>query len=250
MIWLYIILALIVLVGLFLLLRLRVRVVLDDDQKIVFAGLGRSGPEIDFVAKTARIKVAGLTLKRYSFSDLKEKATADKPAAKAGEPAPDESATERKAAPKQGEKAAKRAEKKRRKKSKNLLESLVHEVRKIGRFSGHELRILLKTIPRATLGFLFGLFRDCRFEELHGRIEAGFESPDTTGRAYGYYCAVTGALPGSVGRFDFIPVWTGASFDGSMRLSVGLPLYRLLYRAIRLLWHLPIRKLWKLKKSQ
>jgi len=231
-IWLYIILAVVLLVGLFLLLRLRLRVVLDEQQKIVFVGLGRSGPEIDFDAKVARLKIAGITLQRIAFADLGDKT----------EPEETEDAKTRT----QMEPEEQAAEEPTKPESPSILTRL----RRLERGVLNDIWALLKIVPRATASFLIGIIRDSRLEELHGRIEAGLGSPDTTGRVYGYYCAVAGALPGSVGRFEFIPDWDGASFDGSMRMSIGLPLYRLLYRAIRLIWHLPIRKIWKLGRAK
>ena len=225
MIWLYIILALIVLVGLVLLLRLRIRVVLDGDERILFAGLGRSGPEIDFVRKVARLRIGGITFKRYSFEDLQDKVTGK------GRHEDTPSKTKKKQPDRESR-------------------SLSSRLLAVGRQGVKDFWFLLRTVPRAAIGFAVGIVRDCKLEELQGRIEAGFDSPDATGQAYGYYCAVAGALPGTVGRFRFVPVWTGASFDGSIRLSVGLPLYRLLFRTVRLIWQLPIRKLWKIRKAQ
>jgi hypothetical protein len=79
-------------------------------------------------------------------------------------------------------------------------------------------------------------------EELHGRIEAGFTEPDLTGMTYGFYQALLGAAPGVTRRFEFVPVWMGASFQGEFKAVVALPLYMLVWRSLQLLWRLPLRE--------
>jgi hypothetical protein len=143
---LYLILIIVVVIGSVLLLNLRVRVELDDNRRLVFFGLGRSGLEFDLAGKISYLK------------------------------------------------------------------------------------IIVKSLA---------------VEELQGEIEGGFDSPDLTGRAFGYYRAVLGAVPALAGHFRYYPVWTGAVFSGSLRLAVVLPLYKMLYRTLLLVFRLPLRKIIK-----
>ncbi|MCP4684479.1 MAG: hypothetical protein GY867_03425 [bacterium] len=90
------------------------------------------------------------------------------------------------------------------------------------------------------------LLRASIIEQAEGEIEGGFDSPDLTGQAYGFYSAAMGAAPALAGRFRYVPDWTGASFSGAARLTVALPMYRLAARTTVLIWRLPIRKIVKL----
>jgi len=49
-----------------------------------------------------------------------------------------------------------------------------------------------------------------------------------------------------VGRVQFIPDWIGPSFSGTARVSVAIPVYKLLLRTIVLTYRLPLRDLLKL----
>ena len=111
------------------------------------------------------------------------------------------------------------------------------------------LRDILRVLPQCAkpLGvYLITLLKATAVEELEGEIKAGFAQPDLTGMTFGYYQAALAAVPSVVGRIDYIPDWDGASFSGSARISVALPLYRLIYRTVILLVRLPLRKLVKL----
>ncbi len=111
------------------------------------------------------------------------------------------------------------------------------------------LRDVLRILPQCIkplAGYLISLLRAAAVEELEGEIEAGFAEPDLTGMTYGYYQAVLAAVPSVIGRVRYIPDWNGASFSGSARLTVALPLYKLAWRTIVLVMKLPLRKLMKL----
>jgi hypothetical protein len=105
---------------------------------------------------------------------------------------------------------------------------------------------LLPKCAKALHGYSFGILRSIIVEELQAEIEAGFDSPDLTGLTFGYYQAALAAAPGVVGRVEYRPDWTGASFSGQARGSVALPLYRLLGRSIVLVYQLPLREILKL----
>lgn len=108
--------------------------------------------------------------------------------------------------------------------------------------------VLRENLPqawRALRTYLKGLYRATRVEELNGRIEAGFDSPDETGRALGYYYAALGIVPAIISRVQFVPVWMGPSFEASGRMTLAIPLYHLLWHTIVLLWQFPARKLIK-----
>jgi hypothetical protein len=76
-------------------------------------------------------------------------------------------------------------------------------------------------------------------EEARARVVAGFESPDQTGIAFGYYQAALGIAPAFVGRVQFVPDWMGPSFTASGRLAVAIPLYKLIWRTTLLVLQLP-----------
>ncbi len=107
------------------------------------------------------------------------------------------------------------------------------------------LRVILPQAWRAFWNYLRSLYRATRIEELSARIEAGFASPDQTGSALGYYYAALGTAPAIVSRVQFVPVWMGPSFEASGRMTLAIPLYRLLWHTIVLLWQFPARKLIK-----
>jgi hypothetical protein len=98
----------------------------------------------------------------------------------------------------------------------------------------------------ALWGYFVSILKSVAVEEAQGEIEAGFDEPDITGRVFGYYQAALGMVPSVVGRVAFVPDWTGASFSASMRLSLALPLYKLIWRTLVLIARLPLRELVKL----
>ena len=204
----YFIAAFIILLGSVLLLNIRIRIELDKDRRLLFFGLGRSGAEYDFLSKINRLKLFGLKLKT------------SKPAAKPKTKTPKVSAEVKKETPAKPKKKRERP-----------------------------LRDIISIAPqclRAAGLYMLDLVKSAAVEEFEGEIEGGFDTPDLTGQAYGFYRAVLGAVPALAGRFRYYPDWTGASFTGAVRIAVVLPLYKLLYRSLVLVFRLPLRKLMKL----
>ncbi len=187
------------------LLNLRVRFELSGDRRLLFIGLGRTGPELDFVRGRGVFRLAGIRVKTFAIGERKPSKPKKKP------------------------------EKPRRAKP---LKKATRPLRDI-------LRVGTKCLGPVG-AFLTGILKSVAVERLEGQIEVGFESPDLTGRVFGYYQAALAAVPGVVGRVRFIPDWTGASFGGSARVAVALPLYKLLARTAVLIYRLPLRELIRL----
>ncbi|MDH4157060.1 MAG: hypothetical protein OEW00_07280 [candidate division Zixibacteria bacterium] len=203
---LYALIILVAGIALVLLLNLRIRIDLDRDRRLVFLGLGRSGPEIDFATRTGAVRLFGVRVKSFELGRAKKKAAVP-------------------AVPTEEKKAVKKPKRER------------------------PLKDVLAVAPRcvcAAVGYLIDLWKSIVVEELEGRVEAGFDSPDLTGQVYGYYQAALAAVPGVAGRFAWVPDWTGPSLSGSMRLTVALPLHRLALRTLVLMCKLPLRELIKL----
>jgi hypothetical protein len=186
-----------------LLLRLRVRLRVDDSHRLLFIGLGQSGPELDFQRKIGVIRLFGLRLSTFSLE--KE----EKPAAKPKEEEPPEKRPKRHRPP-------------------------------------GAILAVVKDSLRPVWRYTIGMFRSVAIEEMEGRINGGFESPDITGQAFGYYQAVLGAVPALAGRLVYQPDWTGESFSASVRFSVAMPLYKMVYHSLLLVVRLPLRKIIKL----
>ena len=187
----------------FLLVRVRLRLEISDRRRCLFIGFGRTGPEFDFGARRGRLKMLGLPVRSF---DLKR--------------SPGEQL--RRVADLAVEKESPRAGKE---------------------WSWADVWETLPRIGRGTWDYVGGLFSDLIVEEAEGRIEAGFEQPDVTGRVYGYYRAMAAALPGMASRVIYTPDWTGASFDGSLKLAVAWPMYRLIHRTAVWLFKIRIMKI-------
>lgn len=193
------------------LLRLRVKFELDSDDRRLFMGLGRSGIEIDYLAKLQTIRVAGLAVKRQPIG--------------AG-------STVR---PTEQEKEA-RAGKKEDSEDERSGPTLSSEM----------IRGLLNLAPkviREVSGYSKALLSRIIVERLEADIRAGFDSPDMTGQTFGAYHAMIGAIPALAGHVRFTPDWQGASFEAAARGSLALPLYQILLHTPRLLWRLPLREI-------
>jgi hypothetical protein len=203
----YVIAILVLLSGAVMLLRVRLRFHVANDQRLLFVGLGRSGSEVDFRTGTGVIKLFGLRIRAFSVSRKRRP------------PVPAEAA----------------AEKEKRKGKK------VRRVR-----SMTDIVAVLRQSAKPSWQYLADLVRSSSVEELEGNVVGGFESPDLTGQAYGWYQALTGAVPVLAGRFTYEPDWNGASFAGALRVSVGLPLYLLLFHSMLYTFRLPLRKIIKL----
>lgn len=207
-----------VLALLFLLTRLRLRLNLATDRKLLFVGLGRSGPEFHLGEKKGELRLFGLKL--FSFETGKEKkkeGTKDKKVRKEVT-----EAIKKEKKPEPG-----KAKQKRRRSLKDI----------VG---------IIPQCSKALWLYFIDLLKAAIIEEAEGEIEGGFDAPDLTGQAFGFYQAAIGAVPALAGRFRYTPDWTGASFSGAVRLTVALPIYRLVGRTILLIWRLPVMKIVKL----
>lgn len=191
------------------LLRVRVRFELGGDRRLLFVGLGRSGPEFDFVRRVQSFKLFGRCIRSAPMKKVD----------KAAEPKLEVHTEDKEKPP--------------RKKARR--------VRPIGD--------ILRAVPDVSCAlwrYSIGLLKSVMIEELEADVEAGFEQPDLTGQLFGYYQAALAAAPSVVGRVSYTPDWTGASLSGQARVAVALPLYRLLYRTLVLIGQLPLRRLIKL----
>jgi hypothetical protein len=194
-----------------LLLRLRVRLAVGNEDRIIFLSLGRTGPELDFIRRVGHFRLFGKVIKQFSLDAKKEKIEKPKP----------ETIPSKKKKP---------VRPKRKKRTRSLRDSL-------------------RILPQCTtaLGcFAAGIIRSGELEELSGEIHGGFDSPDMTGQAFGYYQALAGAIPPLGRNFSYYPDWTGASLSGTVTLAIALPMYQFVYRTVRLLLGLPVMKLTKL----
>lgn len=203
---LYVILIIVLLMAAVTLLRIRIRFELTPDRRLLFVGLGRTGHEQDFVARVGRIKLFGVAVKTISGVEKKEAEPEKKP--------------DREKKPKKKKPGRKRS---------------------MGQLLG-----VVPGVLSAVGNYMWSLVKSIKVEELHGEIVAGFDSPDATGQAFGYYQAALAMAPSVVGRVQFRPDWTGQSFGGSARVALAIPLYRIILRTIVLIFKLPLRKLIKL----
>ncbi|MEA1981715.1 MAG: hypothetical protein U9N54_12195 [candidate division Zixibacteria bacterium] len=105
---------------------------------------------------------------------------------------------------------------------------------------------ILPNILNSVWKFFIGLLKSVIVEEFSGQIKAGFDSPDNTGLLFGYYQAALNAVPSVIGRVTYTPVWDEASFNGAVRGSFALPMYRIIFQTIKLAVSLPLRDIIKL----
>lgn len=202
----YLLLALVLALAALMFIRLRLKFEYGPDKKIIFIGLGRSGPELNLANRQLLIKLSNFGLKRFDLKKRKQETTAKKKIDKASRKKP-----------------AKRGRTR----------------------SWAGLAAKLPIIVKAIGQFLLRLIRGASVEQFEGEIKAGFEQPDLTGLAFGYYQTVLGIAPDLSKRFNYYPDWTGASFAGSFRFTAALPLYSLIFSFTRLLIQLPLRELVK-----
>lgn len=107
----------------------------------------------------------------------------------------------------------------------------------------------LKAIPKLIKAFWkysISLVKSITIEQLEGEINAGLGEPHLTGYAYGFYQATLAGIPAVNKKFKFNPDWTGLSFSGALHASVSIPVYRIIYRTIVLVFQLPFRELIKM----
>lgn len=193
---------------LLLLSSMRVKFNYSSDQLRLLVGLGKIGSEFDFRSGRGAITAFGHNLKQFPLKSSGE----DKLS-----------------------KAKSKAEKKKEPESKPK------------RIRPLSTMIAVANKSRQPLwSFLVNTLRAIAVEEAEGELTAGFDSPDYTGIAYGYYYALAGAVPAVGRRVEFVPDWSGASLAGEVRLSFALPVYKLAYRLAILLVGLPLRDLIKL----
>ncbi|RKX18846.1 MAG: hypothetical protein DRP35_08625 [Candidatus Zixiibacteriota bacterium] len=105
---------------------------------------------------------------------------------------------------------------------------------------------ILPNILNSIWKFFIGLLKSVIVEEFSGQVKAGFDSPDNTGLLFGYYQAALNAVPSVIGRVTYTPVWDEASFNGSVRGSFALPMYKIIFQTIKLAVSLPLRDIMKL----
>ena len=202
---LYVLLILVVLAVSVLMLHLRLCLEYSDNRRLLFVGLGRSGPEIDFVSRRVRVRLCGIPIGSVALTGKQEPATTAEKKQVAGP----------------------------RQTKKNI---------------GAWLAVLPQTAA-ALWRYIVGLLRATVIEQAEGEIRGGFDTPDVTGQVYGCYQAALAAVPAVAGRIRYTPDWTGASFAATMRLRASLPMYRLAWSTLVLLWELPIVKIVRLVRN-
>lgn len=204
----YLILTLVVLLAALMTLRLRIRFRVGSHQRFLFVGIGRSGQEVDFVDRTSTTRLMGFRLKTMKLG--KRSKEQPEPVSKDGK--------------------IKKPKKKWLRRQRSWRDFV---------------RILPST---ASPLWKYGtsMLASVIVEQMQGKIEAGFEQPDRTGLAYGYYQSALAAAPAVVGKIEYLPVWDRSAFKASLTGSVALPIYRLVYYSILLVFRLPLREILKL----
>ncbi len=200
---------LIILVGI-LILRVRLCVVLEDGTRHIGLSLGRrSGVRLDLRQQQGALELLTVPVYRFDLG-VEDK---DKP----------EEKTVKKSKP--------------RRKRRRLSIARWFSIDRL-----KDLLIIVNRSRKAVWNFVKGMLRATALEELQARIYAGLDAPDRTGRLYGYYQAVLGAVPVLHDRLVFVPNWTEASFAASGRFAAAVPLYKLIWRTVVLIWQMPSRK--------
>ena len=201
----YIFLIFVLIIAAILMLHIRIRFIWGNDKKLLFVGLGRSGPELDFNSKKGRLHLFNIKIKEFSIAKKieKEKEKPDKP---------------------------KRIETDKPKKHRSIKDML------------SMFPVLITEIFQYMMNILSSLI----VEELEADIEGGFDAPHITGQVFGYYQAALAAVPGVMNHIRYYPDWTGSLLMASAKATVSLPLYKLVWCTIVLLWRLPLRDIYKL----
>ncbi len=203
----YILAAILILIIATLLVRVRLRLEISRERKILFVGLGRSGPEFDFVHSEGVIRLFGMNLKRFRLEKGRTTTQQTKVPTAEVEEVPSPS---------------------KRRRSLGSIIAIIPES--------------LSACWRLAVGVL----KSTIVEEAEAEIEFGFDTPDVTGQVFGYYHAVAAMAPALFGRVSIVPNWTGRSFSGSARVSIAWPVYRLVWLMALFMWRLPIRKIIRL----
>jgi len=209
---LYVLITITVLIGVLLVLRLRLRLELSSERKLLFLGLGRTGPELDFRSRRGVVRLFGRELRQFRLGRSISITEAIKSRQETTEP--DET------------RPGKTKPKKRTRSLRDIVAIVPECLKALGRY-------------------LIGLLQVAIVEQAEAEIEAGFEQPHLTGRLFGYYQAVLGAVP-SLGRVQYVPVWSGQAFSGTASLSIAWPVYHLVWQTTLLLFRLPVMKIIKL----
>ena len=218
MLWLYILLIVLGLFTLLLLLRLRLRVYIDDGRRLISFSYATARIEANIRENEGTASFLGITLRRFPL--VKDESEKKK---------------------KQGKK-----EEAEQENGPGPLRKLARSFReKKGRLTVIDLLAVAPQITWAHARLFADIFGDTTVEQLDVDIEGGFEYPHLTGQMLGYYHALVGAVPMGPVRISYVPDWDGAPFTGSVRASLALPLYRLLYRLLRYLFRLPIMNIVK-----
>ncbi len=210
----YFLVAVVILLVTMLFIRLRVRLILNEERSIFFAGYGRTGYEYDFETETEAIKLFGFPVKQLAKTKEQSK-------------------------PKQ-----------------EPQQQRTLAVYKTGygilKNRGQELRQIVAIFPttgKAVLRFGWEVFRRLEIEEIRLHITAGFDSPDLTGRAVGWYYTIVGAMTSLRGKLLFTPIWDRPALDASGRLSIAIPVYKLIGPFVRLIRDIPWKQIISLMKK-
>ncbi|KAA3632891.1 MAG: hypothetical protein DWP97_10235 [Calditrichaeota bacterium] len=204
----YMLSILVILILIPLLLRIRLKVRLIDSEKTLFVGLGRSGVLYDFKKMSGFIQIWNRTFKK-----IKQKR-------------PDEQNQKK-------SEAQSRDKQKDKTKAKRVIPY-------------REMFALIPSMMTALWTYAVSMMKSVIIEEMNGKIEAGFDSPDITGKVFGFYQAAYHAVPAVAGRIHYVPVWDETRFNAQMQLSVAIPLYKIIWRTIVLIFSLPLRDIIKL----
>jgi len=186
-------------------LRIRFRAEFNADNRIIFFGLGRSGPEIDFIAGVGRFRLFNYELGKFAVKRVPRNFS------EAGD----------------------------------FAGTIRREAKLREKTAGQAWSIFKRSL-KPLYNFFVSLFKATVIEEMKAEVAGGFDDPALTGSTFGYYQAAIGAVPALAGRVNYYPDWMGASLSGSFKMSVALPLYRLVGSFIRLLWQLPLREIAKM----
>ena len=214
----YALITIAVLIGILLALRLRLRLEFSSERKLLFLGLGRSGPEYDFRTKRGVLRLFGREFRQFRLGRSK-------------------SITET---------IKSRLESRRAKQAEESEEAGPETTKPKKRTrSFRDIAAIGPECLRALGRYTIGLLQTAMVEQAEAEIEAGFEQPHLTGQLFGYYQAVLGAVP-ALGRVQYTPVWSGRAFSGSANLRIAWPVYRLAWETTLLLFRLPVMKIVKL----
>jgi hypothetical protein len=204
--------SILILVVAILLLRIRVGCDLGPEKKLVFARIGRTGSEFDFTTKRMVIRLFGMRIKEVVMFGGKKAGRVETPA----EPVPEADTIQ--AEPKS-----------------------MPKVKRVRPFS-----LLLEIVSessKALWRFVVAILKGVIVEEAQGELSIGFDSPDVTGKAFGYYHAIAWAAPTLANRISITPVFTEKIVTGKARVTLALPVYVLVYRLGKLFVQMPIRKI-------